>query len=946
MTNGAGLARDHFDAMDSDRPAWSVVCDKSAIQVTKHVRSTEIRHQGRAAELFDVEVAADVTNLQVVNQLPSAALIDDLKLSLWFQSNQDGATLTARVVFPNQIDIETGTTLMVLVEGDTYTKVGQWQKLECRDLDQRLTRMLPKIRRRLQSAGGAADIDVAGRYIDTAVINIRTSRGQSRFAIDELQFGPIVEPQSEGKIRTTPKAEPEVVPDAVFQLERLVVRGQPFFPRFIPYHGEQGGDLARMRLNLTWIPDYQDGTLLAELERMGLRAMAIPPQPAPEPGQEQAGSSNAHLAPFGPETAPILFWYLGTQIQPDAKREITIWQEQVRNSDRAFKRPLMGDVAGLERTYSRQFSMLGVHRAAVHTNFSPRNYRDWLVEHRNLAQPGSFLWTWVQTESPLSVAEARESAGWHPQVVEPEQIRWQVYAALAAGYKGIGFWTHSSLDDDRPGTLERKLAISQLNMELEILEPLLATGSLGGNASFTAQAEALRKPNRVGAMREAELNDRDVQLRRQEQLKTDLEAAVITSAGIGKLVLPVWYADEAQYVPGRMVANDATIVVPGVGESSRAWEITTTRIRELPAERVTGGKQITLKKFDMTAAILFTENPSIVERLRERVNYLSESAARVSVELARAKHERVVAIDLELQKLGRGQNDSARILEASRNCLDRAETFRKAQQFHDARLQAADAQQYLRILQYIHWSDAAHRLDAPVSSPHTLCFQTLPDHWNMIARFGRTLNSEAKNVLRSGDCEDFPTMVAEGWTRSETAIDGVRAVAELLPAGAHKGTYSLRLVAAPAAGREPPISIPQRTETVVTPPVTVYKGQLVFIRGWVKVAAPSIGNLDGSMFYDSLGGPTAALRWRNVSDWKKFEVIREVTATSELTLTMALSGLGDIRFDDLEIILLDVDSSPGKMTGKNAVPVGRTGRGGPWDFLKRLPGVGGKTDSN
>jgi hypothetical protein len=128
--------------------------------------------------------------------------------------------------------------------------------------------------------------------------------------------------------------------------------------------------------------------------------------------------------------------------------------------------------------------------------------------------------------------------------------------------------------------------------------------------------------------------------------------------------------------------------------------------------------------------------------------------------------------------------------------------------------------------------------------------------------------------------------------------------------------------------------------------VTVYKGQLVFIRGWVKVAAPSIGNLDGAMLYDSLGGPTAALRWRTVSDWKKFEIVREVTATTDLTLTMAVAGLGDIRFDDLEIILLDVDSSPGKMTGKNTIPVGRPGRGGPWDFLKRLPGVGGKTDPN
>jgi hypothetical protein len=251
--------------------------------------------------------------------------------------------------------------------------------------------------------------------------------------------------------------------------------------------------------------------------------------------------------------------------------------------------------------------------------------------------------------------------------------------------------------------------------------------------------------------------------------------------------------------------------------------------------------------------------------------------------------------------------------------------------------------QELRILQYSQWGDAAHRMISPVSSPHTLCYQTLPDHWNMIARFGRTQGSESKNLLRSGDCEDLDTMVAEGWTRTETAIAGVRSTAEL-HARAHKGTYALRLAAAPATGMDPPVSIPDRPVTVVSPPVTVYKGQLVYIRGWVKVEAPCLGNLEGAVFYDSLGGPAAALRWRNKADWQMFDLTREVFETTELTLTMALSGLGDIRFDDLEIIPLDVVSSSGKRNGKNAVPTGRTGRGGPLDFLRRLPGFGGKAD--
>ncbi len=62
---------------------------------------------------------------------------------------------------------------------------------------------------------------------------------------------------------------------------------------------------------------------------------------------------------------------------------------------------------------------------------------------------------------------------------------------------------------------------------------------------------------------------------------------------------------------------------------------------------------------------------------------------------------------------------------------------------------------------------------------------------------------------------------------------------------------------------------------------------------------------------------------------------------------MALSGLGDVRFDDIEIIPLDVDSSPGKANNKNPAPNGRNGRAGPLDFLKRLPGLrGNKTEQD
>lgn len=941
FTVGVCAARDYVDGLDVGGTSWLVVSDKNTTRVKRHLRTAEICHEGRGAELFEIEVAAETAVVELGCELPAARLIPDLALSLWFQSNQDGATLSARVVFPFQIDPATGAGLTAIVEGDAYTKPGQWQKLEISGFDRRLAKLLPQIRRRLQaSAGVKEDPDLRGSYVEAATLRIRTSRGTSRFVVDALRLEGIVDATTEDRIRQAEHAEPESRPEAVLNLDRLEVRGQPFFPLILPYRGEQPADLSRMRLNVVWVPDYRDARLLENLDRVGLRAMAVPPQ---------AGPAGAHLTPFGPDTARILFWYLGTHIPPDKKLEVAAWQEQIRNADRVYRRPLLADVSGLERTYSRQLAMLSVSRSPLHSSIGFKLYRDWLIERRNLAQPGSFFQTWISTEPASALAESRQSAGWSPQVVEPEQLRLEVYAALAAGCRGLGFWTHSSLDEEQPAGLERKLTLAQLCMELSLLEPLLATGHISGQAPFSISIPAGRNLKGLasplatakgGRARDAALNDREIQLRRQEQAKRDLEASSLAT-DYGTLVLAAWFADEAQYVPSQMAGNDAKVVVPGVGQSARAWEISTTAINGLNCERVTGGTEVTLKKFDMTAAILFSDDERLVDHFRERIKTLAEPAARVALELARTKFDRVAGVDLELHKLGQGQPDAGSILAAARACLDRAESELRAQRFHDSRTNSADAMQHLRHLQHIYWSDAVRRLYAPISSPHTLCFQTLPDHWRMIGRFGRTRNSPIRNVLRAGDFEDKDTMVAEGWLRKETAIDGVATTAELYAPRAHSGVYSLRLAAAAVPGRDPPAHIAERPVTVVSPPVTVYKGQLVYISGWAKVASPSQANLDGALLYDSLAGPAAALRWRATADWKRFEFVREVHETTELTLTMALSGLGDIRFDDLEIIPLDVDSSPAARTIKNSPG---TGRAGPFDFLRRLPGFRGKTE--
>src|SRR5262249_4134227 len=102
------VARDHVDGLDAKEPQIVPSFDRGAARLLRHARTAEVRHEGRAAELFDFEINAPVTVVKLAYPHPPAVLIDDLSLTLWFLSNQNGATLSAQVTFPHQIDPATG----------------------------------------------------------------------------------------------------------------------------------------------------------------------------------------------------------------------------------------------------------------------------------------------------------------------------------------------------------------------------------------------------------------------------------------------------------------------------------------------------------------------------------------------------------------------------------------------------------------------------------------------------------------------------------------------------------------------------------------------------------------------------------------------------------------------------------------------------------------------
>ncbi len=966
-------ASEHFEGFDGKLTSWKIRVADGSLDRVEHRRDETGAFRGTRAEAIGWQVLQGPATVVLEHKLPPARALDDLKLSLMVRSSS-AMTLSLRVVFPRQIDPRNGQVLKLTLRGGKYSKLSDWQLVEV-GLPMKL---LEEQVRLLRSKLSPTVLDLRDPIVDRALLEMTMDSGRTEMLLDELHFGPIVEPVGGSAVQPAQAVDDSVAFPVAFSLDRLTVERKPFFPRMMAYHGEAPDRLRDSGFNLIWIPQAEDVALQRALRDAGLWATATPPRAVAVNGQSLSGD-RASLPPIPRDCDNVLAWNLGVSISGLSRAETLQWLSQVQSADRDRQRPIMADVLGEERVFSRYLSMFGSSQHTLNSMRTIKQYREMLDQRRKLARPGSFMFTWIPTEPLPEISQARQAAGRIPMIVEPEQLRLLVYASLAAGCRGIGFSLNESLDSDSPGAVERRLAITQLNLELELLEEILASGTLVEHRPFkiTAPSQSASAIHAVSFRNSAVSRaDRDARqaaatsaIRHENRLQSELEAAVFrTDKAV--LLLPIWYEHNAQFVPGQLAAPGATIDVSSVPETARAWEVTTTRVANLPSEPIPGGRRIKLPRFDTTATIVVTSDQQTINALQRKSEAMQSESARLWIELAKAKLERVRIADEVLTKLGVGQPDAPQLLAKARALLRDAEanfpeelierTLAHARElgqkasknsanvvllrrnFDSAARLSQDCLQTLRILQRAHWENAtiAKPIDSPLSSPHTLCFQTLPDHWRLLANFGKSGSqpSSRDNLLPHGDFEvlDFPALARLGWQNPTTPIpSGIRPVVQVQPASGREGRC-LRLVAALETNTDAPAIVEGTPITIVSPNVPVQAGQILHISGRVRISSPISGSLQGVTLTDSLTGLTGAWHWTEKREWQPIQMLREVYQDGEFSLTLSLHGLGDVQFDDLQVLAYEppaVQPTPGQ-----SVPLkDSTQRPNRFDFWQRWP---------
>jgi hypothetical protein len=866
---GTGRAQQvHRNGFETRELSWVKGATDASFRELAHDLTDRTAHTGQSSEHIELN-AEHGSFIYYTYAHPRAPIADELVLSLWVKANRPGMQILARVVLPHERNPNNlDEPVTALIRGDLYERVGRWQRMEIRRPVQLVQAQQQLMQFELKRA-----LDIREAFVDHVVLNVYAGPGKTEVWIDDLEAGPVIDQtpfQPVSRAITRPNQTPTTPRAAAVEFrDGLMVNGKRFLFRCIRHTDTPLKALRDAGFNAVWLDYDASPALLEEAVNLGFWLVPALPVNANDPRlstPEQLGQVASHFL----NGDAVLFWDLGGGLVREQADRVAQAAQVVRAADP--QAPLGVDAWDGFAPYARAVDLIGAHRWPLMTAMELDDYRLWLEQRRRLAPPKTFFWTWIQTHLPewysTLVYGSPGTAGFsEPIGPQPEQIRLLTYSALAAGCRGLAFWSDRFLADSHQGR-DRLLELALLNQELQMLDPLITTAGPPRWISTSVQ---------------------------------DVKAAVMrTDHGI--LVLPMWLGKGGQYVPGQAAAAKLMMNVPEVPAATQAWLVSPAQVRSLQTERVVGGTRVTIPEFGVTAAILFTADDSptgLLVRFQDQVRRTRPLAAQWARSLAEAELEKVAKIETRLEQAGHTLPDGQALMDDARRRLGLVTEHWNNNNYEEAYGEAQRAVRPLRILMRAQWENATKELDSPVSSPYAVSFFTLPEHWRFMEEMRHAM--PGKNLLPGGDFELPLDKMPQSWTPQQQTIDDV--VCKISQSGyiPKEGKQCLLLEIKPKQPELRPQVIERSYLALNSPTLRLPPGTLVRISAWVHVPSQITGCADGALFFDSIGGEPLADRFNSTAIWKRVVHYRRVPASGTVSVTLALTGLGSARFDDVRI---------------------------------------------
>lgn len=777
------------------------------------------------------------TYLDVEQAVERSRIIDDLVAGVWLRSDRKGLQVFAKVVLPNTPDPKTGQSATMRLAGNHYENIGDWQFLKVANTTAILERQLPVLRARLR-----APVDTRGAYLESLIVNVFGGPGTTRVWLDEIELQGNIHIVQTSLPHQSKNQDSESATGSGPRLRssKLTIDDRPFFPRIVDHHGEPLELLKKLGFNTVYLSEFPSEQLHAEAVEQDIRLIC----PAP------------HHVEDIPELPAVAAWHLGDDIS--GKAGIREYTETLRRND-PRSRLIIGGAIEDQWQASRQVDVLLRTRAPIGTSFPLSEFDEWLHQTSHLVRPGTPIWCSIQTElAPTLIQQAQSLSNQRENfssVVEMEQMRQLSLAALSAGSRGLWFRTQRRMDGDRYQARRLRQILERLNIELALMSPWV----MGGQ--------------RMGSI---DSNNPDRQV---VSLATERSRLLITTST----------ADDSQFV-GAIPRGTDTMVVAGVPDSTDVYLLSPVGLRPVQRRRISGGIQIQVDANSADSLMLMTEDPLVVTHINRLVTQTRARAAILEYQIAREDHEQLLEATKSSETTAWSQliDESQQSLAICQRLLesgDITDVYRFARQ-------AVQAQSQLRRLQ---WKTAINDQPHPLSHPAGGAFQLVSNHEQI------SFDDAEARPWPGGDCEDLREMLQTGWRQHQTSPEDLETYIALSPNRVHGGRHSLRIQVNPLSKQAAASVIETPPIWVNSSPITVYPGQRVRIRGWIRIDETIRGSVDGLVIYDSIGGEELGQRFQRTRGWQQFEMIRAINQHDHLTLSFALSGLGEVWIDDLEV---------------------------------------------
>lgn len=866
---------------------------------------------------------------------PPAPVTPALSAGVWVKSTRPGVQLRARVVFPKEPDpARPESPLTTLIVGDTSDKT-QWQKLTLSDVPALLGKHLPVLQTKIGRA-----VNASGAYIDRLVLNLYTGPGTADIWIDDLDIGPVKPAEGKDGAPGAPVSRPKTgepqrgARGRIVRQEggQLFVDNKPFFFRAVRHTGAPLHVLRQAGFDALWVPADVPADVMEEANREGW--LVVPSVPVSLPAAPTANSTaeasalDNYYRKFA--DSDVIFYDLGGGRQQEQTAAVERTRDYLRLRDP--KRPFSAGVWDGFRGYSSFLDVVGTYRWPLFTSLEMDSYRGWITQRRNLSSGKAVFWTWVQNHAPdwyvENVAGVRGGEKFaDPVGPHPEQVRLLAYISVACGCRGLGFWSDQFLADSHHGR-GRLQGMAILNSELAMLAPVL-----------------------LAPQRESEAQWLDTN-------HPHVKAALIRGSR-GALLLPIWLGPGNQYVPEQGAVGELTVTVPLVADGADPWRVSPAGVTCLrnDAKKKPGGTELTIREFDLVTPIVFTNDVSqngLLVWWQDYNRKYGRVAAKWAMDLAADEYDKARATHTKLAEMGVQIRDPDSLFKQSAQFHESAQRNFAAELYAQAFADAHRALRPLRVVMRDHWLKATETLDIPTASPFAVSYYSLPKHWELFREIQSCLLGAS--VLPGGAFEPagtaavpkdgVPVNEIPGWSARFGTLDRVNVAAGVVPPTkladkpeVKKPDYlgpkmyaPSRPIARPGDGYEPPapelgrgvlkLEVRRRGEiapdgkpveqstiplertflTVESPVVKLPPGTLVCVSGWVKIPGAITLTSDGALLYDSVGGEPLAVRLMHTQGkWKQFHLYRRVPASGQISLTLALTGVGTAYFDDLRI---------------------------------------------